>query len=632
MTATLGSAPVTSLWYGQGRAVDVTRRLESLTALPSPPGPAGVITARPDDVTVTFVEGLRGPLPPPWQAEGREARIGWESVPTGGPPDPEHPVYLVVFGTTDDGALIALNLAAFSRVRIGGDPATAAAVITRWVLELLATHPDITIGLTEDVWSAPWTTRVRPVAPGHVPAVDVLVCGSALTYAERAQIVAAASSPILLDLGDDAAVTATWSITCGADREGQIGRGAAGRPMSATLIVPGPDVVDRCAQLITAAAQPAGTPDAVPLSSDSDDSAATETALPHADQDPGSDSAGIDFFEEPGDDQSVWDTEEPVDDAPHWRTDEPAAAGVVEKVTEQRAVVAEPRDRAPAPVTDSVTDPFESAPHPAAVTEPPRSPQPPPGPAAAVDAPAEPAPAPAVAPIWNRILGRVTLSPPYPGAEPGPRERRLNELLVYLQLHRLASTDGIIAAVFSGAATEKTVTQQMSLLRKRLGILYAAGPKALPPMSEGTYSLERVVCSDWNEFDRLVEILVEATPTSHLIAAMDLVTGPALGGIPGKEWPWARNLREQMRDRVPGAAAVLARRQREAGHFAIAVDTARKGLWYDSVRQDLWEMALSSALECRDNETFRALRSQYLNTIAGPDRDSAVLHLTGRSG
>ena len=192
--------------------------------------------------------------------------------------------------------------------------------------------------------------------------------------------------------------------------------------------------------------------------------------------------------------------------------------------------------------------------------------------------------------------------------------------------------DSIIAAVFSGAATEKTVTQQMSLLRKRLGILYAAGPKALPPMSEGTYSLERVVCSDWNEFDRLVEILIEATPTSHLIAAMDLVTGPALGGIPGKEWPWAHDLREQMRDRVPGAAAVLSRRQRDAGHVATAVDTARKGLWYDSVRQDLWETALSSALECRDNETFRALRAQYLNTIAGPDRDPAVLHLTGRSG
>ena len=240
--------------------------------------------------------------------------------------------------------------------------------------------------------------------------------------------------------------------------------------------------------------------------------------------------------------------------------------------------------------------------------------------------------APAVAPIWNRILGRITLAPPHPGAQPGPRERRLNELLVYLQLHRWAGTDDIIGAVFGGAATDKTVTQQMSLLRARLGVVYPGGPKALPPMNEGTYSLAPVVCSDWMEFDRLVEILIETTATSHLIAAMELITGPPLGGIAGKEWPCARDLREQIRDRVPGAAAVLARRHYDAGRFAIAVEVARKGLWYDAVRQDLWEIALSSALEGRDKEAFRALRSQFLNTIPGPERDRAVVDLTGRAG
>ena len=165
-------------------------------------------------------------------------------------------MYLVVLGTTEDGGLIGLNLAAFCRIRLDGDPATAAALVNRWVLELLATHPAITVGVTADVWRGPLTTRVRPVAAGRVPDVDVLVCGGELTYAERAQIVAAATSPILLDLGRDAAVSTTWTITCGPDRLGQISRGAS-RPMTATLIIPSAGVVDRCTDLLVA---PFGAP------------------------------------------------------------------------------------------------------------------------------------------------------------------------------------------------------------------------------------------------------------------------------------------------------------------------------------------------------------------------------------
>jgi hypothetical protein len=626
MSTALSSGPITSRWYGQGRAVDLARRLESLSSLPAAPGPAGVITARPDDVTVTFVEGLKAPLPQPWQPCGREARISWDAVATGSSPDPDHPVYLVVFGTTEDGALVGLNLAAFSRIRITGDRPTATAVIARWVLELLATHPDISIGLTRDAWSGPWTTRVQPVAPGQVPDVDVLVCGAELTYAERSQIVAAASSPIVLDLGDDAAVTTTWSITCGADREGLIRRGAAATPMSATLIVPGPDVVERCTQLMLAAPA-AASPQPAPAwsidSDDGDDGGDDIDTGPFAVAAGGHDDAGqlgedaaIDFFSDPGPVAAGADLEQPdiaasEDDQLPWATDEPAAGN--------------PIGDEPVAVAPPAAD-VEAAPQ-----APPAPVSPPPSLGDAGVA-AGSGPAPVVAPIWNHILGRMALAPPHPGAEPGPRERRINELLVYLQLHRWASTDDIIRAVFNGAATDKTVTQQMSLLRTRLGAVHPGGRKACPPMSDGTYSIEPVVCSDWMEFDRLVEILVETTPTSHLIAAMDLVTGPALGGIPHKEWPWARDLREQMRDRVPGAAVVLARRHRDSDRFGIAVEAARKGLWYDKVRQDLWEVALSSALDGRDKETFRALRGQYLNSIPGPDRDAAVLDLTGRAG
>jgi hypothetical protein len=571
-----GNAPITSSWYGQGRAVDVARRLESLTALSPSPGPAGVITARPNDVTVTFVEGLKAPLPHPWQPCGLQARIGWDAVATGEQPDPDHPVYLVAFGTTADEAIIGLNLAAFPRIRIAGDRATASAVVTRWVLELLATHPTITVGLTADAWRGPWTTRVQPVAPGAVPEVDVLVCGAEATYADRAQIVTTATSPIIVDLGDDAAVTTTWTITCGADRHGEISRGPTAPPMSVTLIVPTAETLERCTQLLLDTPTPhenrADAPPASPRPDDDTD--------PTAEHDP------IDFFTEPAPTASA---------APAGPDDDQITPDQLEDGQNRWST------------TQSAT-------------------------AAGSDQPADSAATPAIAPIWNRILGRVDLHPPHPDAEPGPRERRLNELTVFLQLHPWTSTDDIIRCIYSGAASDKTVTQQISLLRKRLGVLHAGGPKALPPMLDGEYHLDSAVRSDWMEFERLVEILVETTPTPHLIAAMALVTGPPLGGIPSKEWPFARDLRDELRDRVPAAAAVLARRHHDANNYAAAVEIAGKGLWYDNARQDLWQIALTSALQGRDKETFRALRGQYLNTIPGPERDSAVFDLTRQAG
>ena len=45
---------------------------------------------------------------------------------------------------------------------------------------------------------------------------------------------------------------------------------------------------------------------------------------------------------------------------------------------------------------------------------------------------------PQIAPIWNRILGQVDLCPPNSTQQPGPREKRLNELTVFLQRNRFA--------------------------------------------------------------------------------------------------------------------------------------------------------------------------------------------------
>ena len=644
-TTAVHIAPVTSWWYGQGRAVDVVRRLESLYTLsPAPAAPAGLITARRDELTVTFVAGLKSPLPHPWRPADstNEARIPWDAVDPNLEPDPDRPVYLVVFGTTDDGALIGLNLAAFQRIRIDGDPATTTALVSRWVLELLATHPDITIGVTPDVWRGPLTSRVQAVAVGSVPPVDVLVCGPDLTYTDRAQIVFNAASKIMIDLGRDAAVDTKWTISCGPDRLGQISNGVT-RPMTATLILPSPATVDRCSDLLTdqppAPYEPAADEDPLDELFEADEFDETDTdpqlpalaptaaALP--DTAPPV-AGGIDFFapspaSTPGDDAVsqcadtgyrpddvaavVDDTSTPIPDSVTPAAEAPARPPVGDETGAAVADTAGAFQSGPATVAgagvedrrdDNGTAADESTPE--------------------------------IAPIWNRILGQVDLCPPNSTQQPGPREKRLNELTVFLQHNRFAESGDIIRGVYGGAASDKTVTQQVSMLRARLGTVRAGGPKALPPMSDGAYVLDSAVRSDWMEFERLVEILVDTTPTANLVAAMNLVTGPPLGGVPTREWAWTKDLRDEIRDRVAGAAVVLARRHHSAKKFSAAIEIARKGLWYDNARQDLWQVGMQAALDGHDKDMFKSLRSQYLSAVAGPDRDPAVFDLTKQAG
>ncbi len=618
---TLTSVPATSWWYGQGRAVDCTRRLESLAALPHPPGPAGVITVGRESLTVTFVDGLRSPLPPPWEPAGRESRLPLSLVAAAAAePDPAHPVYLVVLGSSNEDMLVVLNLAAFARIRFAGDATMTRALVVRWILELVSTHPATTIGVSADVWSGPATERVRPVSAGDVPDVDVLVLGAQLSYAERAQILGAARSPILLDLGADAAVSATWVVSCDANYSATLANTAlsTSTPLQATVFVPAAETIEACAGLLTTP-----TPAAQPSTYfDDGELPVTRARTP---SDGGYDDGGYDDSDEAYDDPGFTDGTDGTDG-----TDD-ADDAAAPRLEPDHPVSSPPPAPADIPVPTTSAPMLPEQP----VTGPP--------------APADPAPIPAsaaraddlgddldaaaagvsVSVIWNRILGQIELCPPHGGPAVPDREKRLNELLVYLQWRPWATSEDIIADVY-GAASDKTLQQQVSLLRSRLGVIRPGGPKALPPLRDGRYTPDAVVRSDWQEFERLVEILVETTPTPRLVAAMALVTGRPLGGIGAKEWAWAAGLRDEIRSRVPQTAVVLAERLHTAGRYHDAAAIARKGLWFDTARQDLWRIAMMAALDGRDRDAYRNLRSQYLAEIPAEDRDTDVHDLTKR--
>jgi hypothetical protein len=473
---------------------------------------------------------------------------------------------------------------------------------------------------------------VQAVTVGRVPQVDVLVCGPDLTYTDRAQIVSNAASKIMIDLGRDAAVDTKWTIGCSPDRLAQISNGVT-RPMTATLILPSPATVERCSDLLTdlppAPAEPAADDGPFDAAIEADEFDETDTdpqllvlpptaaALPDTAA-PSPD--GIDFFASwqasaPGGDEEAQFPEIGYDDS---------SAPIPDSVI--------PAAQAPVGPPIGGTTPWAVAGTVGALrggasAEPGGGADRGDGSEIAVDDST-----PQIAPIWNRILGQVDLCPPNSTQQPGPREKRLNELTVFLQHNRFADSADIIRGVYGGAASDKTVTQQVSMLRARLGAVRAGGPKALPPMRDGAYGLDSAVRSDWMEFERLVEILIDSTPTANLVAAMNLVTGPLLGGVPTREWAWTKDLRDEICDRVAGSAVVLARRHHSAKKFSAAIDIARKGLWYDNARQDLWQIGMQAALDGHDKEMFKSLRSQYLSAVAGSDRDPAVLDLTKQAG
>lgn len=624
---------ITSWWYGKGRAEAIVRQLEGLNELNPAPSAAGIVTVQQDLVRVEFVDALKGALPLPWQIDGHQhASTNWDSVPLDRSPAPTPTVFMVALGIDTDGGLVALNLAALPRLQFTGDKTGAAALAQRWVLELRSTHPGTRIAITADLWPGPYTSHVLPVTVTQVPDAEITIVGGGLSYADRAQIFTTSRSRILLDLGDDAANKATWTINCGDDGIAELGNGRNSRQV--TMIASNPDVLERCRDLLVTVpgASAAGMPTALPseagMTVDDDEQ-------PQPAEEPAEDTDDQDW--------SDTDNEDPAPihaTAPDFFASPDHTPAPTQAIDPWASVESEP---APPPVSPQTSDTAHE-PHPPAATgdESPTDPAAPQiteetGVAAVVEVneppSAEEQPQPTerstihLPQIWNRILGQIELCPPAGGPVDKERDRRLIELTTLLQVYRTVSTDDIIRHVLGGAAQDKTVHTQMSWLRTRLGTT-PAGKDAVPKMSEGLYHLDQTVRSDWMVFDDLLEMNVAITPVERLAVAMDLVTGPPMHGL-RKPWAWSANLRDLIVDRVADAADVLSRHYLDTAEHSDALATARKGLLYNTSRQDLWRTAATAAKELRANDVIRELRNQY-QLIPAADRDATVADLIGR--
>lgn len=587
-TATRDAAAISAWWYGRGNMLCAVRHLEKLANTDPAPPIVGAVTVTRDKLDVSFVSPPARALPAPWQMKKSGAMIAWDDIsgiddaPTG-----QVRVPVVTFGTVPDGALLGLNLDAFARIHVTGATDTAETLIRRWVYELVASHPTVRVGVTEDFWGEPILARIVRVSSVRAAVgLDVLILGRATSYADRAHIAAATASPIIIDLGEDFAVNPTWTIDCTDTGQATI---ANSEGMSLAVTVPSTSsaMIEQCRTLLTTATP---RPQAGTLAGRDRhtevQAAATAEIASEADLD--EELAGHDHDDsDPGDDEFFSPT--------------PPSGDTTD--------------------ADNATDAIESA-----IAPPPANPVV----AAAVSTDHQPQQS-YVPTIWNRILGDIKLCPPN-GGKDTDREKLMNELTVLLQSagRRGLSAEEIVKMVW-GEAEQKGLNSRMSTLRTRLGPV-ASGQLALPHVKDtgGVFRLDSEVMSDWMVFDTLVHIIPSRSSDADLVAALNLITGRPLQTVATTEWAHANELREQIRDRIPAAAHTLASRQLQRREYDWAITTAEKGIWYDDQRQDLWELLATAAADSHNISALREFRGQYFTAVSSAERKPGLPELFER--
>ncbi len=103
---------------------------------------------------------------------------------------------------------------------------------------------------------------------------------------------------------------------------------------------------------------------------------------------------------------------------------------------------------------------------------------------------------------------------------------------------------------------------------------------------------------DWKEFQRLAGAPKEAS-TEDLTAAVALIRGAPFEDISEGEYGWrsVELLRDELLDRCSDAAIELALRQQAVGATHLAYQTARLGIRVYPRREDLWEVAVATAVD-----------------------------------
>ncbi|MEV0892995.1 LysM peptidoglycan-binding domain-containing protein [Promicromonospora sp. NPDC050262] len=228
------------------------------------------------------------------------------------------------------------------------------------------------------------------------------------------------------------------------------------------------------------------------------------------------------------------------------------------------------------------------------------------GPAEAAG-PAEPAPEPLVVePPIVRVLGNVELAGTTGVELPSTHQRQATELIAFLAFNPGSRGSDISKALWpSREPNLATRRSAVSRARRWLGTdpngfeylprYWSADDGGQADVESAGYRL-RGVATDWHKFCDLVGPDLTQTPTSDLLAALDMVRGKPFEGVPLRKYAWAEQLMHTISSGVVDVSHEVARRALLEGDVATARHASQVGRLADPVDERSWRNGIRAEI------------------------------------
>ncbi|MFJ3402719.1 LysM peptidoglycan-binding domain-containing protein [Promicromonospora sp. NPDC090134] len=228
------------------------------------------------------------------------------------------------------------------------------------------------------------------------------------------------------------------------------------------------------------------------------------------------------------------------------------------------------------------------------------------GPAEA-SGPAEPAPEPVVVePPIVRVLGNVELAGTTGVELPSTHQRQATELIAFLAFNPGSRGSDISKALWpSREPNLATRRSAVSRARRWLGTdpsgfeylprYWSADDGGQADVESAGYRL-RGVATDWHKFCDLVGPDLTQTPTSDLLAALDMVRGKPFEGVPLRKYVWAEQLMHTISSGVVDVSHEVARRALLEGDVATARHASQVGRLADPVDERSWRNGIRAEI------------------------------------
>jgi nucleoid-associated protein YgaU len=214
-------------------------------------------------------------------------------------------------------------------------------------------------------------------------------------------------------------------------------------------------------------------------------------------------------------------------------------------------------------------------------------------------------PATTVKPVV-RVLGSVELAGTTGVELPSTHQRQATELIAFLAFNPGSRGSDISKALWpSREPNLATRRSAVSRARRWLGTdpggyeylprYWSADDGGQADLESAGYRL-RGVRTDWHTFCDLVGADLTQTPTSDLLAALDLVRGRPFEGVPLRKYVWAEQLMHTISSGVVDVSHEVARRALLAGDVAMARHASQVGRLADPVDERSWRNGIRAEI------------------------------------